>query len=71
MPTWAAESWVDSARSDGRTLRALLSPASAALLTLDRSSETRENSAVTNNAVPIVSSTPTPVSSHSVIVGTS
>src|SRR6478735_1134363 len=69
MPTWAAESWVESCLSDWSTTRARESPSSMALWTVGRSRATRENSAATKSAVPAVSSTAPRTRSHSVTGG--
>ena len=68
MPTCAADSWVDSSRSEASTERARWSPPSTACCTCGRSSATNENSAATKTAVPAVSATPSRTSNHSVIV---
>ena len=52
MPSWHAESWVESRRSEVSTDRAPGSPASTAFCTVGRSRATSENSAATNRAVP-------------------
>ena len=66
MPTWAADSWVESCLSDWSTTRARESPSSMARWTVGRSRATRENSAATKSAVPAVSSTAPRTRSHSV-----
>ena len=66
MPTWAADSWVESCLSDWSTIRAWPSPSSMARWTVGRSRATSENSAATKTAVPPVSSTAASSSSHSV-----
>ncbi len=71
IPTWAPESWVESARTARSTPSARRSPASTARSTADRSTLTRENSPATNRAVPMVRSTPRPTRSHSVTEETS
>ena len=71
MPTWAAESWVESRRSEPSTTSARASPPSTAFCTVGRSSATSENSVATKMAVPIVNPTPVRTSNHSVIVRTS
>ncbi len=67
IPTCAAESWVDSARSETSTEPARGWPASYAPWTVGRSKATRENSAATKTAVPNVSPVARISSSHSVI----
>ena len=68
MPTCAADSWVDSSRSEASTGRARLVAGVDGLLHRGRSSATNENSAATKTAVPTVSATPSRTSNHSVIV---
>jgi hypothetical protein len=67
MPSWHAESCVESLRWEASTDLAPGSPASTARCTVGRSSATSENSAATNNAVPTVSTTPRSSRSHSVM----
>ena len=71
MPSWQAESWVESRRCEVSTDRAPGSPASTALCTVGRSRATSENSAATNRAVPTVRTTPRSSSSHGVMIGPS
>ena len=71
MPSWHAESWVESRRCEVSTERAPGSPASTARCTAGRSRATSENSAATNRAVPTVRTTPRSSSSHAVMIGPS
>ncbi len=71
MPSWHADSWVESRRCDVSTERAPGSPASTAFCTVGRSRATSENSAATNRAVPTVRTTPRSSSSHGVMIGPS
>ena len=71
IPSWHADSWVESWRWDASTERAPRSPSSTERYTAGRSRATRANSAATNNAVPRVRTTPRSSSSHSVMVATS
>ena len=71
MPSWHAESCVESLRCEVSTERAPGSPASTARCTAGRSRATSENSAATNRAVPTVRTTPRSSSSHGVMIGPS
>ena len=71
MPSWHADSCVESCRCEVRTDRAPFSPASTAFCTVGRSRATSENSAATKKAVPTVRTTPRSSSNHSVIVAPS
>ena len=66
MPTWHADSCVDSWRSALSTATERLSPLSTDRSTNERSKVTRENSAATKTAVPRVSTTLARSSNHSV-----
>src|SRR3712207_12987 len=67
MPSWAADSWVDSDRSAVTTPPAPASPARAASSARPRSTVVRENSAATKKPVSAVSTTAARRSNHSVI----
>ncbi len=71
MPSWHADSWVESRRCEVSTDFAPGSPASTARCTAGRSRATSENSAATNRAVPTVRTTPRSSSSHGVMIGPS